>query len=131
MKDWQSIANARLKEIERLRKLNKKLKQQLKESKMTTLKEILTGSIGYDSSWAIYAQKIEGKFELESPARTGQKNFDNGGLLDDMEYFCSNEQAVDNRDSWIGSYEDYDDDYNFTDEWEDAAIQLIDNLNQS
>lgn len=67
---------------------------------MRTLIEILTGFISYDSSWAIYAQKIDGEFREESPARFGQRQFDNGGLLDDCEFFSANDIAVDAIEQW-------------------------------
>lgn len=49
---------------------------------MATLIEILTGHVEYSSSWAVYAEALE----PESPARMGQTQFENGGLLDSKQY---------------------------------------------
>lgn len=88
----------------------------------TTLLELLSGSMSYDSSWGIYAEKINGRFEPESPARFGQRQFGNGGLLDDCEYFDNNASACDARQSWT----DGDDDFNA--EW---ASEYIFEINEA
>lgn len=98
---------------------------------MTTLIDILSGGLEYSDSWGIYAERINGKFAATSPARFGQRIFDNGGLLDDCEFFCTNTRAEDNRSNWIGSYEDYEKDFDFTDLYSEAAEQLIDEVNES
>lgn len=49
---------------------------------MATLIEILTGHVEYGSSWAVYAEALE----PDSPARMGQTQFENGGLLDSKRY---------------------------------------------
>ena len=71
-----------------------------------TLIEILTGSISYDSSWAIYAEKIDGEFHNESPARFGQRQFEDGGLLDECEFFATNDAAWDAIENWCDGSED-------------------------
>lgn len=67
---------------------------------------ILTGYISYDNSFAIYAKKINGAFCNDSPARFGQTCFDNGGLLDDCEFFATNDSALDSIESWADGDED-------------------------
>ena len=63
-------------------------------------------NIQYDRSWGIYAEKIDGKFTLESPARYGRVIFENGGLLDDKEYVCNGEFPSDKRVEWCEDSED-------------------------
>ena len=87
-----------------------------------TLLEILSGSLAYDSSWAVYAEKINGVFQDDSPARFGQKIFENGGLLDDLEFFGNNESIVDSIYGWTAGDEDLN---------EEAAQQLIQSINES
>lgn len=87
----------------------------------STLLEILTGGLSYDSSWAIYAQRIDGEWTADSPARFGQRIFENGGLNDDCELFTTNESAVD----FMNNYTDGDDDF-----LEEAALELIQHENQ-
>lgn len=60
----------------------------------TTLIEAIQ-TIGYDISWAIYAERIDGEFTADSPARIGQRQFENGGVLDDAEYFANGERIGD------------------------------------
>lgn len=98
---------------------------------MKTLIDILSGDLDYSDNWGIYAERIDGFFTAQSPARFGQRIFENGGLLDDCEFFCSNTQAEDNRSNWIGSSEEYDEDFDFTDLYQEAAEQLIDEVNES
>lgn len=63
---------------------------------MTTLTLIeAIKTIGYDNNWAIYAEKIDGEFRADSPARFGQRQFDNGGVIDDAEYFANGERIGD------------------------------------
>jgi len=83
----------------------------------STLIEYLIDSLSYDSSWGIYAEKIGGVFKPESPARFGQSIFENGGLLDDCEFFGNNESIVDAREA----YTEGDDD--FTQEWAEHYIE--------
>lgn len=87
-----------------------------------TLLEILTGSLTYDSSWAVYAEKIDGKFSPDSPARFGQRCFENGGLLDSSEMFGANDRLVDSLYNWMEGDPDYA---------EEAAIQLIHEINEA
>lgn len=61
---------------------------------MTTLIDAIQ-KIGYDSKWAIYAEKIDGEFRADSPARIGQQQFENGGVLDDAEFFANGERIGD------------------------------------
>ena len=61
----------------------------------STLIEYLTDSLSYDNSWAIYAEKIDGEWKPESPARFGQRVFENGGLLDGCSLFNTNDSIVD------------------------------------
>lgn len=86
-------------------------------TKSQTLIDCLTGGLSYDRSWAVYAEKINGEWKAESPARFGQKIFENGGLLDDCELFGDNETLVDAREE----YTEGDDD--FFEEWAYACIQ--------
>lgn len=83
----------------------------------STLIEYLTDSLSYDNSWAIYAEKIDGQWKPESPARFGQRVFENGGLVDDCQLFNSNDSIVDARET----YTDGDDD--FVQEWAEQYIQ--------
>ena len=87
-----------------------------------TLLDILTGGLSYDSSWGIYAERVEGEFKPESPARFGQRLFENGGLLDNCEIFATNESAVD----FMNAYSDGDDDF-----LQEAAIELIQHENDT
>lgn len=86
-----------------------------------TLIQILTGSVSYDSSWSVYAEKINGEFVGESPARFGQNQFENGGLLDDCEFFASNERIVELIESWSEGDADFA---------EEAAEMLISEINE-
>ena len=90
---------------------------------MATLKTYLTGSLSYDSSWGVWAEKIDGKFELESDARFGQCVFENGGMLDDYELVGNNISIIDSRDNYCGNDENCK---NFYEEW---AEQFIAELN--
>jgi hypothetical protein len=83
----------------------------------STLIEYLTDSLSYDSSWAIYAEKIDGKWKPESPARFGQRIFENGGLIDDCELFNTNESIVDAREAYTESDDD------FIQEWAEHYIE--------
>ena len=87
-----------------------------------TLLQILTNGISYDDSWAIYAERINGEFKPESPARFGQRIFENGGLNDDCEIFEGNMNAVE----FINNYTDGDDDF-----LEEAALELIQHNNDN
>ena len=65
-----------------------------------TLIEIMTGALSYDSSWAVYAEKVDGIFQEDSGARFGQTQFENGGLLDSCSFFATNEQIIDSIELW-------------------------------
>lgn len=56
-----------------------------------TLSELLEKGLQYDSSWAIYSHGTG----PDSPARIGQTQFKQGGLLDGMEYAINGEQLGD------------------------------------
>lgn len=95
----------------------------------STLIDILTSGMEYSSTWAIYAERIGGEFKPESPARIGQRQFENGGLLDACEFFATNEDATDRMNRYMG------DDWNDLDDsiqaqaLSEAALQLIDDIN--
>lgn len=72
-----------------------------------TLQELIKGGLSYDRNWHVYAEKIDGKFCLNSKARFGQAIFENGGLMDNYEYFGNNEDIVD----FIATYTDGDNEY--------------------
>lgn len=91
---------------------------------MATLKVFLIGSLSYDSQWGVWAEKIDGKFHLESEARFGQFIFENGGMLDNFESVGNNQFLSDSRDEYCGTDEDCD---SFYEEW---AEDLIWKLNQ-
>lgn len=96
-----------------------------------TLIDILTGTLSYDSSWGIYAEKIDGEFKPESSARFGQRQFENGGLLDDCKFFLSNESAQDRLDSLTGYTDGTAEEREHVDEFlHEAAEMLIDEINQ-
>jgi hypothetical protein len=93
----------------------------------TTLIEVLSGDLAYDSAWAIYAECIDGEFRPESLARIGQRQFDNGGVLDECQYFASNESAA----NFIASYFEGRDPETITDaDRHEAAEELIDHINE-
>lgn len=73
---------------------------------MTLTLEQALKDIQYDSSWGIWAEKIDGEFKPESPARYGQRVFENGEMLDDKEYVCDGEFPSDLRVSWCDGEED-------------------------
>ena len=89
---------------------------------MTTLKTYLTGSLSYDSSWGVWAEKVDGKFELDSNARFGQFLFDNGGINDDYELVGSNAAITDSRDEYCGTDADCED---FYEEWVEQFIEEL------
>ena len=89
---------------------------------MTKLLKDLAASIQYDSSWGIWAELINGKFTPDSEARYGQRQFENGGLLDEFEFFADGEKIGDS----ISEYCDGDDDFT-----EEAISELIDSVNES
>jgi hypothetical protein len=73
-----------------------------------TLTEILAGTLSCDSSFGIWAEKIGGEFTSDSPARFGQVQFENSGLLDGMEFFSRNDLAVDSMSSYLGNFEPWE-----------------------
>lgn len=89
-----------------------------------TLATYLTSFLSYDSQWGIWAERIDGKFELESKARFGQFIFENGGLLDEFQCVGNNESITDIRDEYCGTDEGCED---FYEEW---AIEFIQTLNE-
>jgi hypothetical protein len=91
---------------------------------MASLKTYLTDSLSYDSSWGIWAEKINGKFDLDnSEARFGQFLFENGGMDDSYELVGNNASLTDSRDNYCGTDEGCED---FYEEW---AEQFIEELN--
>lgn len=95
-----------------------------------TLIDILTGTLSYDSSWGIYAEKIDGEFKPESPARFGQRQFENGGLNDDCELFANNEYATDQMDNYLGRTDGRDEDTITKSDEVEAAEYLIERINE-
>ena len=71
--------------------------------------------IGYDSSWGIWA---EIPFKPDSEARFGQGIFENGGLLDDKQFFADGEACGE----FVGSYLDGESIDELGDE---AALEMI------
>lgn len=59
----------------------------------------LVGEIQYDTSWAIWAQA---PFTPESAARYGQTRFNNGGLLDGLEFFADGVACGEAIADWLG-----------------------------
>ena len=90
---------------------------------MATLKSILSGSLRYDSSWAVYAQKIDGQFEPKSFARLGQPIFENGGMLDDCELFDTNTVLADSKAEWLDGSADKK--KGMTNEWINVHIEFV------
>jgi hypothetical protein len=79
---------------------------------MATLKTYLTSSLAYDSSWGIWAETVDGKFDLEnSEARFGQFLFENGGMGDNFQLVGNNASLTDSRDNYCGNEEDCEDFY--------------------
>ena len=87
---------------------------------MTTLIKILTSPIPYDSQMGVWAEKIDGEFKPQSPARLGQRIFENGGILDDFSYVWDCESISYSRED----YTEGDEGFNL--EW---AYEFIDNEN--
>jgi len=79
--------------------------------------------VQYDRNWGVYAEKIDGRFDVASPARYGQTIFENGGLLDDMTFVCNGEAPSDWAVEWC--------DGEVTDDvWDDLDV-FIDEINDS
>lgn len=95
---------------------------------MNTLILLLSGSITYDSNWAIYAQRINGEFKPESPARFGQRSFENGGILDGCELFVSNEQVCERRALWFGTFSEGLKEMSQIEMWESAYESANDDV---
>jgi hypothetical protein len=90
---------------------------------MPTLKSILTNSLSYDPSWGIWAEKIDGRFDLEkSEARFGQFAFDNGGMLDDYDLVGDNVSITNARDNYCGTDDDCENCY---EEWAERFIEEL------
>ncbi len=94
-----------------------------------TLIGILTGTLNYHSLWGIYAEKIDGEFKPESPARLGRRRFDNGGLSDNCELFANNEYAIDQMDSYLG-HTDWDEETTSESDAIEAGEYLIERINE-
>jgi hypothetical protein len=98
------------------KKTAKKHKQAKQRSNiMATLKE-LASSISYDSSWGIWAELIDGKFTADSQARYGQRQFENGGVLDGFEFFADGQKIVDNASDFAG-----DNDLHLSSQWSEVV----------
>lgn len=93
---------------------------------MATLKTYLTGSLSYDSSWGVWAKRVDGKFELESDARFGQFIFENGGMDGDFDLVGDNVSLVDARDNYCGTDEDCE---NFYEKWTERFVKKLNQLN--
>ena len=97
--------------------------------KMTLIEALQ--NIQYDSSWGIWAKASEadetgdngGLFE-GSPARYGQMQFENGGLLDDYVFVCHGEWPADRLTEWCDGSDECEWDWQFTD-------QILQELNES
>jgi hypothetical protein len=74
---------------------------------MTTLLEILTGPIPYDSQMGVWAEKVNGEFTPQSPARLGQRCFENGGMLDNFSYIWNCESISENREKFTEGDESF------------------------
>jgi hypothetical protein len=98
------------------------------EATMKTLVDILTGGLAYDNSWAIYAERIDGEFKPESPARIGQRRFKNGGLLDGCRFFVTNESAVNFFDAYFEGRDPVDGVSEA--DLKEAALELIGHINE-
>ncbi len=78
---------------------------------MTLLKDLVT-KIQDSSQWAIYA----GSTDPDADARYGQRQFENGGLLDDKKYIIDGEGAnlalmeyTEGDPGWLDKYSDRED----------------------
>ena len=88
------------------------------------LSEALT-TISYDDNWVIYSDLVDGRFNLDAPARIGQAIFENGGLLDDMIFVCRGTDPSDYRVEWVDGGEDEGD-------WDDGFMEyMLDRLNST
>lgn len=97
---------------------------------MKTLIDILTGTLTYSNQWAIYAERIDGKFAPESPARLGQRQYDNGGVWDNCEQFANNEYATDQMWNYLGRTDGRDEDTITANDEREAAEWLIEKINE-
>jgi hypothetical protein len=95
-----------------------------------SLIDILTGTLNGDSSWGIYAEKMDGEFKAESPARFGQRQFKNGGLSDDCELFANNEYANAHIDGALGRSDGRAEDTITESDKVEAAVSLIEWINE-
>jgi hypothetical protein len=91
-----------------------------------TLLDIMTGDLSYDSSWGVFAERIDGKFKPESRARMGQRRFESGGVADEYYFFASNKRILD----FIDFCFEGRDPETITDiDLRDVALELIDYVN--
>lgn len=67
-----------------------------------TLIELIEKGLQYDSSWAIYAWRNS----PDSPARVGQTQFENGGVLDGMDLIIDGVQLGDALERYCDDDED-------------------------
>ena len=71
-------------------------------------------NIQYDNSWGIWAELLDGKLTEESPARYGQVQFENGGLLDNYVMVCTGELPADRLVEWCDDSDESEWDWQFT-----------------
>jgi len=81
----------------------------------------LHSKIAYDPQWGVWAEKINGEFNLESNCRFGQLMFENGGRLDGMEFLATNERIVDAISGWADGNEELEG---------EGLTQFIDEMNE-
>jgi hypothetical protein len=68
-------------------------------SLQSLVKKHLDGNtINYSNTEALY---LDVPFSRDSEIRFGQPIFENGGLLDDKRYFCTNEDFIDAIDAYL------------------------------
>lgn len=92
---------------------------------MTLAEAIL--DIEYSTTIGIWARLVDGKFCPGSPARIGDRQFENGGMLDGMNFFCTGEEPTDFIHDWHDSVIDLAS-LTVTDE---AIIKLIESKNDN
>ena len=73
---------------------------------MTMLKQVLSGELNYKDDRAIYAERIDIKFPVDSSIRFGSKLFEEDTVLDNKHYFSSIRQAASDRDVYCNEEKD-------------------------
>ena len=83
---------------------------------MDVVKNHLEGNcVNYSNTEALYLSK---PFSEKSSVRHGQPRFENGGLLDEREFFCTNEQLVDEIENYL----------NGADPGDCSVLEMVDHL---